>query len=371
MKRDYYEVLGVAKGASSDDVKKAYLKKAKQHHPDMNPTNKKEAEEKFKEVSEAYEVLMDPQKRQLYDQYGHDGVSQTFKGGGFSWDDFTHFDDLQDILGNLFGGSHFEDLFGFGGRRGGQRQSRGGDIHVILKVTLEEIVNSAKKQFKVNRFEGCTACGGKGGTDFSTCGQCGGRGQVKTQSRSFFGTFTSVGTCPACKGSGQTIKTPCSKCSGTGRSRVTRTIEIKTPRGVANGQYIVLRGEGHFGRGGNGSIIVQFEEKPHMYFERRGYDLYIRMLTPYSKLINGGSIDVPGFNGRRERVKVKKGSSAPEIIRLKAKGMPRPDGGYGDMYVELDLKPLESTDKNVSKIIEELKNYEGEPKPRPRGEQGI
>ncbi|MBE0432378.1 DnaJ domain-containing protein [candidate division WOR-3 bacterium] len=366
MKRDYYEVLGLTKGAGPDEVKRAYRDKAKQCHPDMNPTNKKEAEEKFREVSEAYEVLMDPQKRQLYDQYGHDGVAQTFKGGGFSWDDFTHYDDLQDILGNLLGGSGFGDLFGMSGRRSGQRQRKGGDIHVILKVTLEEIANSAKKQFKINRFEKCNVCGGKGGTDLTTCRQCGGHGQIRTQSRSFFGTFTSVNTCPACTGSGQTVKTPCQKCSGSGRTRVSRTIEIRTPRGVAHGQYIVLRGEGHYGQGGNGNIIVQFEEKPHEYFERQGYDLYIRMLTPYSRLISGGSIEIPGLNGQRERVKIKKGSSAPEVVRLKAKGMPRPDGGYGDLYVELDLLPLESTDKNLGKIIDELKSYEGEPKPRPR-----
>ena len=367
MKKDYYEVLGIQKSASPEQIKKAYRGKAKQYHPDMNRENKKEAEEKFKEVSEAYEVLMDPQKKQLYDQYGHDGVSQTFKGGGFTWDDFTHFDDLQDILGNLFGGSIFEDFFGFTGRRGQQQARKGGDIHVILKVSLEEISNSAKKQFKINRFEKCTACGGKGGSDFAACSQCGGRGQVRTQSRSFFGTFTSVSPCPVCKGSGQIIKTPCNKCSASGRMRMMRTIEIRTPRGVANGQYIVLRGEGHFGQGGNGNIIVQFEEKPHQYFERQGYNLYIRMYTPYSRLISGGSIDVPSLNGKRERVKISKGSSAPEIIRVKGKGMPRPDGGYGDLFVELDLKPLKTSDRNLGKIIEELKHYEGEPAPRPRG----
>lgn len=368
MKRDYYEVLDIKKGASPEAVKKAYRDKAKQYHPDMNRDNKKAAEEKFKEVSEAYEVLMDSQKRQLYDRYGHDGVSQTFKGGGFTWDDFHHFDDLQDILGSLFGGgSIFEDVFGVTGRRGQQRVRKGGDIHVILKVSLEEIANSAKKKFKVNRFENCPACGGKGGSDFVKCGQCGGHGQVKTQSRSFFGTFTSVSTCPACKGSGRTIKTPCAKCSASGRIRKLRTIEIKTPRGVAGGQYIVLRGEGHYGQGGKGSIIVQFEEKPHQYFERQGYNLYIRMYTPYSKLISGGSIDVPSLNGKRERVKVNKGSSAPEVIRVRGKGMPRPDGGYGDLFVELDLKPLKSADRDLGKIIDELKRYEGESTPRPRG----
>ncbi|MGB7055503.1 MAG: DnaJ C-terminal domain-containing protein [bacterium] len=367
MKRDYYEVLGIQKNSSPEQIKKAYRDKAKQCHPDMNRDNKKEAEEKFKEVSESYEVLMDPQKRQLYDQYGHAGVSQSFKGGGFTWDDFTHFDDLQDIVGNLFGGSIFEDFFGGTGRRGQQRARKGGDIHVILKVSLEEISNSAKKKFKINRFERCAPCSGKGGTDFATCSQCGGRGQVRTQSRSFFGTFTSVSPCPSCKGSGQIIKTPCPKCGATGRTRASRTIEVKTPRGVANGQYIVLRGEGHFGQGGNGNILVQFEEKPHEYFERQGYNLYIRMYTPYSRLISGGSIEVPSLNGKRERVKISKGSSAPEIIRVKGKGIPRPDGGYGDLYVELDLKPLKATDRNLGKIIEELKQYEGEPAPRRRG----
>jgi molecular chaperone DnaJ len=367
MKRDYYEVLGIQKNAGPEQIKKAYREKAKQYHPDMNRDNKKEAEEKFKEVSEAYEVLMDPQKRQLYDQYGHDGVSQTFKGGGFSWDDFTHYDDLQDILGNLFGGSIFDDFFGFGGRRTQTRVQKGGDLHVILKVTLEEIVNSARKKFKINRFERCTACDGRGGSDLVTCQQCGGRGQVKTQSRSFFGTFTSVSPCPVCKGKGQVIKTPCTKCGATGRTRASRTIEIKVPRGVAHGQYIVLRGEGHFGQGGNGNIIVQFEEKPHEYFERRGYDLYIRMNTPFSKLISGGSIEVPSLNGKREHVKISKGSGAPEVIRIRGKGMPRPDGGQGDLFVELDLKPLKSTDRNLGKIVEELKRYEGEPTPKRRG----
>lgn len=365
-KKDYYEVLGISKNASADEIKKAYREKAKQHHPDMNPTNKKEAEEKFKEVSEAYEVLMDPQKKQLYDQYGHDGVSQTFKGGGFSWEDFHHFDDLQDILGNLFGGSLFEDFFGFTGRTQRQRAKRGGDIHVVLTVSLEEIVASTKKQFKINRNEVCQQCHGKGGSNFSPCPQCGGRGQVRTQTRSFFGTFTSVSTCPRCRGSGQIIKTPCSKCRGEGRIKVPRTIEIKVPRGVAHGQYIVLRGEGHYGRGGKGNIIVEFEEKPHEYFERRAYNLYLRVFVPYSKLINGGSVDIPSLNNRREKVKIPKGSSAPEIIRVKGKGMPEPGGGQGDLFVELHLQPLKTTDKELGKIIDELRKYEGKPTPRRR-----
>ncbi len=366
MKRDYYEVLGVSKTATTDEIKRAYREKAKQHHPDMNPENKKEAEEKFKELAEAYEVLMDPQKKQLYDQYGHAGVSQTFKGGGFSWDDFTHFDDLQDVLGNLFGGSIFEDFFGFSRRPSRQQTKRGGDIHVILSVSLEDIVSTARKKFKINRYEFCSDCNGRGGHDSVSCPQCGGRGQVRTQSRSFFGTFASISACPKCGGRGQIIKNPCTKCQGNGRIKKLRTIEIQIPRGIAHGQYIVLRGEGHYGLDGKGNILVEFEEKPHEYFERRGYDLYIRVLTPYSKLINGGPIEIPGLNGKQEKVKIPKGSSAPEIIRARGKGMPRPGGGYGDLYVELNLKPLQTRDKNLNKIIDELKGYEGESTPRKR-----
>uniref|UniRef100_A0A7C6EHI2 Chaperone protein DnaJ n=1 Tax=candidate division WOR-3 bacterium TaxID=2052148 RepID=A0A7C6EHI2_UNCW3 len=360
MKKDYYEILGISKNATPEEIKRAYRELAKKWHPDMNPNNKKEAEERFKEISEAYEVLMDPQKRQLYDNYGHEGVSQTFRGGGFSWDDFTHFDDLQDIFGNLFGGSIFEDFFGTTSRTRATRH-RGGDIKVVLKVSLEEIANSARKQFKVNRYEYCSSCSGRGGYDFTTCPQCGGKGQIRTQTRSFFGTFTSISTCPKCQGSGEIVKTPCAKCGGTGRIRVSRTVEISIPRGVSNGQYIVLRGEGHYGPGGKGNIIVEFEEKPHEYYERRGDDLFIKVSAPYSTLMNGGTIEIPGLNGAHNVVKIPKGCGAPEIIKIKGKGMPRINGGNGDLYVEIGLKPLSTYDRNLGKIIDELKKYEGAP----------
>ncbi len=359
MKKDYYEVLGVNRKATPEEIKKAYRDLAKKWHPDMNQDNKKEAEERFKEISEAYEVLMDPQKRQLYDSYGHDGVSQTFRGGGFSWDDFTHFDDLQDILGNLFGGSIFEDFFGT--TRARKRSQKGGDIHIVLRVSLEEIVNATRKQFRVNRYEYCSSCSGKGGHDFATCPQCGGKGQVRTQTRSFFGTFTNISTCPKCQGSGEIMKTPCVKCGGTGRIKHTRTVEIKIPRGVNSGQYIILQGEGHYGPGGKGNIIVEFEEKPHEYYERRGDDLYVRILTPYSTLVEGGTIEIPRFNGSSEAIKIPKGCGAPEIIRIKGKGMPRINGGHGDLFVEINLQPLSDVDRNLSKIIEELKKYETGP----------
>ncbi len=359
MKKDYYEILGVSKGASPDQIKGAYRQLAKKHHPDMNPGDKKETGERFKEISEAYEVLMDPKKKQLYDQYGHAGVSQAFRGGGFSWDQFSHRDDLQDILGNLFGGSVFEDLFGMSRQSTRQQARRGGDLHVILRVKLEDVVTRAKKKFRIDRYEACLACGGLGGHDLMTCLQCAGRGQVQTQTRSIFGMFTSVSTCPKCRGKGQVVKTPCVKCHGAGRIKKTRSIEIQIPQGVAHGQYIVLKGEGHYANGGKGSIIVEFEEKPHEYYERRKYDLYIKVNVPYSTLINGGAVNVPGLNGKKETVKIRKGSGAPEIVRARGKGMPRPGGGRGDLYVELNLMPLKTKNKQVKKIIEELKEFEG------------
>jgi molecular chaperone DnaJ len=365
-KRDYYEVLGVAKTASADEIKKAYRDLAKKHHPDMNPDHKKEAEEKFKEISEAYEVLMDPNKRSVYDRYGHEGASQTFRGGGFSWDEFTHFDDLQDVLGNLFGGSIFEDFFGFQNRSSGPRRRKGGDIHVIMRVTLEEIVNSAKKQFKVNRLEPCAACSGQGGFERAECPQCRGQGRVRTQTRSILGTFTSVQACPKCEGQGHVTKTPCVKCGASGKVKATRTIEITVPAGVAHGQYIVLRGEGNYEAGGKGEIIVQFEEKPHEFFERQGDNLYIRIQAPFSRLVAGGAIEILGLNGGNEKVTIPKGSGAPRVIRVKGRGMPRTNGGHGDLYVEVDLKPLQSGDKNLSGVLEQLKKYEGPVTPQKR-----
>jgi molecular chaperone DnaJ len=357
MKKDYYEILGISRNASPDEIKKAYRSLAKKHHPDMNPENKKEAEEKFKEISEAYEVLMDPKKKQLYDQYGHEGVSQTFRGGGFSWDDFTHFEDLQDVLGNLFGGSIFEDLFGMSRRRTAQRARRGGDIQVIMKVSLEDIVTTVKKKFIINRYEACPACGGAGGHDTMPCVQCGGRGQVQTQSRSIFGTFTSVTTCPRCHGKGQVIKNPCAKCQGSGKLKKTRSIEIQVPQGVIHGQYIVLRNEGHYGPGGKGNIIVVFEEKPHEYYERKSYQV------PFSVLVNGGTISLPSLNGKKLSVKIPKGSGAPEIVRSRGKGMPRPGGGHGDLYVELNLQSMKAKNKKVKEIVSELKEFEDQSGP--------
>jgi molecular chaperone DnaJ len=282
-------------------------------------------------------------------------------------DDFTHFDDLQDILGNLFGGgSIFGDLFGFQGRSGAGRTRRGGDIHVVMRVSLEEIAGSAAKQFKINRTEPCAACSGQGGFDHVDCTQCHGQGRVQTQTRSILGTFTSVQVCERCEGRGRLPKTPCVKCGSHGKIKATRTIEIRVPVGVAQGQYIVLQGEGNYERGGKGNILVEFEEKPHEFFERQGDNLFIRIQVPYSRLVAGGSIEIPGLNGGKEKINVPKGSGAPRLVRVKGKGMPRAAGGHGDLFVEVDLKPVQSPDKNLTSLLEQLKKYEGPVTPQKR-----
>ncbi len=355
MKRDYYEVLGVSRNASEEEIKKAYRNLAKKYHPDMNPNNKKEAEEKFKELSEAYEVLMTTEKRRLYDQYGHDGVSQTFRTGGFTWDDFTHFTDLEDILGDFLGGTIFDSFFGRQGRRTASR--RGGNIHIQLRVTLEEIFDSQKKTFKIDRYERCDECKGKGGSGEVGCVQCGGRGQVRTQTRSIFGMVTNISTCPRCQGTGSIVKEPCKKCRGQGRIKKTRTFEIKVPAGVSSGQYISLRNEGHWNVEGSGDVIVEFAEKEHSIFTRVHDNLIAQALIPYSKLVLGGEVEIATLTAT-EKIKIPQGSQGGDIIKLKGKGMPKIGGGRGDMFLELEAHTLKKSNGKVKKILDELTAYE-------------
>lgn len=355
MKKDYYETLGVSRNASDEEIKKAYRSLAKKHHPDMNPDNKKEAEERFKEISEAYEVLMDTEKRRLYDQYGHDGVSQTFRSGGFTWEDFTHFTDLEDILGDFFGGSIFDSFFGRQTQRTASR--RGGNIHMRLRVTLEDIYSSSLKTFKLDRYEKCDECHGKGGTGDVACIQCSGRGQVRTQSRSIFGVVTNVSICPRCRGSGSIIKNPCAKCHGEKRIKKSRTFEIRVPAGVSTGQYISLRSEGNWNTDGGGDVIVEFEEKEHPVFIRDHDNLIAQALVPYSKLVMGGEVEIETLSGR-EKIKIPQGMQAGDLLKLKGKGMPRLTGGRGDLLLELEAHTLKKSNGKVKKILEELIPFE-------------
>ncbi|HIE06096.1 MAG TPA: molecular chaperone DnaJ [bacterium (Candidatus Stahlbacteria)] len=352
-KRDYYEILGISRNASADEIKQAYRSLAKKYHPDLNPDNCKEAEEKFKEVSEAYEVLMDPEKKRLYDQFGHEGVKQTFRTGGFTWDDFTHFTDLGDILGEFFGGSIFGDLFG---SRKAKRVRRGGNIHVELTIGLEDIVSGLKKTILLNRYEDCSACGGKGGTDAKTCPACRGSGQVRTQTRSFFGSFLRVGPCPQCNGSGVIVTNICGKCKGSGRVRKKAKIEVKIPAGVRQGNYITLRGQGHWDQGGRGDVIIEIKEKTHPLFLVKGDNLELEVIVPYSMLILGGKIEIPTLNGS-QKLKISPYTPPGTKFKFNNEGLSRYHGGRGHLLVTVNAD-LPKKGRDIERLIKELRDYE-------------
>jgi len=352
-KRDYYEILGVSRNATQDEIKQAYRRLAKKYHPDLNPKNRKEAEEKFKEISEAYEVLMDPEKKRLYDQFGHEGVSQTFRRGGFTWEDFTHFADLEDILGEFFGGSIFGDLFGTRPRR---RSRRGGNIHVELNLSLEDIVKGKRTTIALNRYERCPSCQGRGGLKVRGCPTCGGTGQVRTQTRSFFGSFFRVGSCPHCGGTGNIVTDLCPKCQGKGRIRRKTMIEVKIPPGVREGNYITLRGQGHWDQGGSGDVIIEIKEKPHDLFAVRGDDLELEILVPYSTLVLGGKIEVPTLNGTR-KLSIAPYTPPGTRYKFKNEGLSRYHGGRGDLIVTINAD-LPKKGKDLERLIKELRSYE-------------
>ncbi|MFQ6092122.1 MAG: molecular chaperone DnaJ [bacterium] len=339
-KRDYYEVLGVDRNASEDEIKKAYRKMAMRYHPDRNPGDK-HAEEKFKETAEAYEVLSDPQKRSTYDQYGHEGLSGAFSRGGFQWSDFTHFRDFEDILGDLFGGGFFGDIFGT--RRGTTRRrgaQRGSDLQVRLKLTLEEIAKGVEKKIKLTRMQLCSACGGTGAKStggMKICPSCHGSGELRQMSRSLFGQFVNVIPCRTCGGEGQLIDQPCPSCAGQGRVRGTSTISVKVPAGVASGNYIPIRGQGDSGpRGGSaGDVVVFIEEKDHPHFERHGDDIIYQLAIGVPQAVLGDEVEVPTLTGK-VRMHIPPGTQSGKIFRLKGKGIPHLHGyGNGDQLVKV------------------------------------
>ena len=373
-KRDYYEILGVKRDATPEEIKKAYRKLALEYHPDRHPPEKRKwAEEKFKEISEAYEVLMDPEKRRIYDQYGHEGLGGPFREGGFSWQDFSHFDDLRDIFSDFGLGSFFRDIFDiFGGgvqtqrtRPGTGYRERGGDIKVRLKLTLEEIARGVEKKIKLERYEPCPACGSTGsrsGGGLQTCPTCGGTGVVRRVSRSIFGQVVQTSTCPTCGGTGHVLKDPCPTCGGTGRVKKKVTVTVKVPPGVREGQYITLRGEGHAGmRGGpRGDLYVFIEEKPHPFYRREGDDLYMEVPITFSKAALGGEVKVPTITGSTAKFKIPPGTQSGKVFRLRGEGMPRLGGGRGDLYVEVRVRTPQIKNREMRELFEKLAQYEGE-----------
>jgi molecular chaperone DnaJ len=372
-KRDYYEVLGLARTATVDEIKTAYRKLAKEYHPDMNPNDRKAAEEKFKELSEAYEVLSDPKKRQVYDQYGSEAANQNFGPGGFDFRrDFTHTADLNDIFGDVFAGGSGEGvnlidlLFGGTGRgrsRGGQALGR--NIHIRLRLSLEEIALGLEKELKFSRFEKCETCNGKGGANVLTCPQCRGQGQVQTTTRSVFGQMVQVTPCPRCHGGGKVVKDVCLTCNGEGRVRRERVLKVRIPAGVSGENFMPIHDEGHWGPGGSGDVQLEFEEKEHPLFTRHGDDIVLELPVLPAVAALGGEVDVPTLEGAR-RVKIPAGIQHGQAIRIRNGGIKHLDGGRGDELIRIIIRVPERLSNREKELYRELQKAQSEPTPEPR-----
>ena len=364
-KRDYYEVLGVDKSASADDIKKAYRKLAVKYHPDKNPGDKA-AEEKFKEAAEAYSVLSDADKKARYDQFGHSGVEGAgpdFSGG---------FGNLNDILNDLFGGAFgggFGGFSGFGGGFGGgqrqqQRVYRGRDIRVRVKLTLEEIAHGVEKDITIEKSVPCQDCGGKGAknsSDIKTCPACNGTGQVQRVVNSFLGQTVTYSTCQQCGGEGKVITNPCRSCGGTGLVRKRETIKVKIPAGVEAGMQLTIQGEGHAAKnnGINGDLLVVIEEQEHPNLKREGNNLYYTKVVSLPDAILGAEVEVPCLDGAY-KIKVEPGTQSGTVVRLRNKGLPTVNGygGTGDMYVKIAVWIPKKLEKDEKAVIESLRGNE-------------
>ena len=349
MKRDYYEVLGVQRGASEQEIKSAYRKLALQYHPDRNPNNP-DAEEKFKECSEAYAILADAEKRSLYDRFGHAGVGGAGAGPGF---DATVFQDFSDIFGEFFG---FGDLFGGGGRGGRRsRAQRGADLREDMTIEFEEAVFGAEKKISYRRHEACDACRGSGsaqGKAPSPCRTCGGRGQVRYQQ----GFFSIARTCPQCQGIGTVISDPCPKCKGEGRVLQQKTVEAKIPAGVEDETRIRFSGLGEAGANGgpSGDLYLVLHVKDHPFFEREGTDLHCVVPVSFTQAALGTEIKVPTLEGE-QTLKVPEGTQSGTVLKLRGKGVPVLNGhGKGDLFVEVRVQTPTKLTKRQREILQEL-----------------
>lgn len=345
MSKDYYEVLGIDKNASDEEIKKAFRKMALKYHPDKNPGDK-EAEEKFKEINEAYQVLSDPQKKSQYDQFGTTDFNGQGGFGGFEGFSSGGFGGFSDIFGDIF------DMFGSGGGRRPQNgPQRGADLEYRMTLTFEEAAFGVKKDIDIFRNETCDICHGSGarpGTSPKTCDKCRGTGQVKSQRNTPFGSFTSVTTCDKCHGEGRVIETPCTSCNGSGKVRRKRVVSINIPAGVDNGNTIPLRGEGEPGlKGGpSGDLYIQIKVSPHKIFKRQGFDMVCDVPISFIRAALGGEITVPTLEGDQKQ-SIPEGTQPGTVIKLRGKGIPRIRGnGRGDLYVKLNVEiPKKLNDK--------------------------
>lgn len=379
--KDYYEILGVPRTASQDEIKKAFRDAAMKWHPHKNPGNK-EAEEKYKDAAEAYSVLSDATKRAKYDQFGHAGLGDNpgpdFSGG---------FGDLNDILNNLFGGAFGggQGFGGFGGFGGGQgfggfggfggqgayggsaepRVPRGRDIRTKVRMTLEEIAAGVEREIVIERNRPCPDCGGVGTKDpknVKTCSACNGTGQIRRTSQSFFGQRVEVSVCQQCGGTGKMVVDPCHKCSGTGLVRMKETLKVRIPAGVEDGMQITVRGEGHAAKKGgvDGDLLLLVQEEPHKIFERQGKDLIMSKTISIADAIKGGTIEVPTLYGPAN-MSIEAGTQSGTVVKLRGKGLPAVSGygsGYGDLYVKVDVFIPKRISREDRDLVERLATAE-------------
>ena len=365
-KRDYYEVLGLQKGASDDEIKKAFRKMAMKYHPDRNPGDK-EAEEKFKEVNEAYGILSDPDKKNKYDRFGHAGVDPNagFGGGGFGG---AGFDDIFDIFGNMFGGGFGGGGFGGGNARRRNAPMKGRDLQKAITITFEEAAFGTKKEISVTKYVKCSTCNGDGtkpGTEKKTCPNCGGSGQVHTVQRTPFGQFQSTGPCPDCGGKGTMIETPCDDCGGTGKVRKTIKINVDIPAGIDNGQTIRLNGQGDCGinNGPSGDLLINVSVKSHPLFNRDGADISCEIPVTYMDAVLGAEIIVPTIDGD-VKFNISAGTQNGTVFNLKGKGVKRINRtDRGNQYVKIFVEVPKNLNKKQKDLLKDFeaslteKNY--------------
>lgn len=355
MAKDYYEILGVSRNATQEEIKKAYRRLARKYHPDLNPGDKK-AEEKFKEIQEAYEVLSDPKKRAQYDRFGHVGNFASHSGPtgetGFEGFDFSD-------LGDFSFSDIFSEIFGGGRRTSAEKPTRGEDLTYSITIPFEEAVRGSVITVKISRLDRCPRCGGTGyekGTGPTVCPNCGGTGRIYMQ-RGYL-KFSSI--CPVCNGTGHLPGEKCRQCGGEGRIKVEDTIKVKIPPGVKDGGRLRIGGKGNAGRHGGppGDLYIIVNVLPHKYFKREGDDIYLTLPVTYSEAALGATVEVPTIDGKA-RVKIPPGTPSGKKLRLRGKGVPRPNGTRGDMYVEIKIVPPDLTDVRARELLKELSQYEG------------
>jgi len=363
-KRDYYEILGLSKGATPEEIKKSYRKIAIKYHPDKNPDDKV-AEDKFKEAAEAYEVLSNEEKRQRYDRFGHQGVDGSgFGAGGMDMSDI--FSRFEDIFG---GGGGFGDFFGGGGGRGGSRMKKGSNLRIKLKLTLQDIANGVEKKVKVKRYVTCDTCGGNGaknGTELKTCDTCQGTGQVRKVVNTMLGQMVSTSTCPTCDGDGKIISSKCDTCQGEGRIYKEEIISIKIPAGVSEGMQLSMSGKGNAPKRGGvpGDLLIVIEEEEHKDLKRDGANVHYDMHISFIDAALGTTVEVPTINGK-VKIPIEAGTQSGKILRLRGKGVKDLNGyGTGDQLLHINIwtpKKLSSEEKSMLEKLRKSNNFQPNP----------